>query len=452
MAEPEPNLTELAKLSTYCIESSLNELNPDLHDKSWLIAKSDGSPMVVKESSTLLGGQLGSIGSDIFNEFAFGKDSTRDLSAESIKKFNDSNPDRLLRYIPFNNPIPMGNIEFQGMCALTNRINDDFFSGHAGIHPADLSILQIIVTDKVSSYLLDPGNIIATLGTRDAIETGISIHIWGMAKRLGLDLGSNLSSVATKLSLSTYEKSPIDCTIIIGSKQSADILELRDHIAWSDSKGLSKASQATLSNQVLLADKDGIYGLSNRDSAPDGLVIEIAGNGTWRPGIINGGTMLMPGFEYRGGLPKVPHKHLSIEPEIEIFEGLNTDSVPVDWETVKSIANSIGKLGHGSIFIFSSEAATEVNRLQRQCHRVTPQPYNPDIHSGISSVDGAVILDMNGTVHAYGAILDGIGAPDVGDRSRGSRYNSVRKYIHIRHGLAFGILASDDGDIDVIVR
>ena len=44
---------------------------------------------------------------------------------------------------------------------------------------------------------------------------------------------------------------------------------------------------------------------------------------------------------------------------------------------------------------------------------------------GITSIDGAIMADMKGNVHAIGAILDGE-AEEAGDVSRGARYNSVK--------------------------
>lgn len=50
------------------------------------------------------------------------------------------------------------------------------------------------------------------------------------------------------------------------------------------------------------------------------------------------------------------------------------------------------------------------------------------IIKGCSSIDGALLLDINGKLHAIGVILDGPALLD-GNTARGARYNSVMNYI-----------------------
>ena len=73
---------------------------------------------------------------------------------------------------------------------------------------------------------------------------------------------------------------------------------------------------------------------------------------------------------------------------------------------------------------------------------------------GITSIDGAIMADMKGNVHAIGAILDGE-AEEAGDVSRGARYNSVKNYISVtkRKNTAsniFGVIVSEDGDVNLV--
>lgn len=73
---------------------------------------------------------------------------------------------------------------------------------------------------------------------------------------------------------------------------------------------------------------------------------------------------------------------------------------------------------------------------------------------GITSIDGAIMADMKGNVHAIGAILDGE-AMEAGNVSRGARYNSVQNYITVikRKNVAsniFGVIVSEDGDVNLV--
>ncbi|MGE7979649.1 diadenylate cyclase [Psychrobacillus sp. NPDC093200] len=72
----------------------------------------------------------------------------------------------------------------------------------------------------------------------------------------------------------------------------------------------------------------------------------------------------------------------------------------------------------------------------------------------ISSIDGAIYLDSDGDVHGIGVILDGL-ANELGDSSRGSRYNSAIKYNNSRTEIKNNtliIVVSEDGYIDIVVK
>ena len=71
---------------------------------------------------------------------------------------------------------------------------------------------------------------------------------------------------------------------------------------------------------------------------------------------------------------------------------------------------------------------------------------------GVTSIDGAVIMNRGGRVYAIGAILDGTVAIK-GDPAHGARHNSVMKYIASKKkgGLkGIGIIFSEDKTIKFI--
>ncbi|MCU4996577.1 diadenylate cyclase [Bacillus cereus] len=72
----------------------------------------------------------------------------------------------------------------------------------------------------------------------------------------------------------------------------------------------------------------------------------------------------------------------------------------------------------------------------------------------ISSIDGAIYLDSDGNVHGIGVILDGP-ANELGDSSRGARYNSAIKYNKSQDKInnnTLIIVVSEDGYIDIVVK
>jgi hypothetical protein len=70
-----------------------------------------------------------------------------------------------------------------------------------------------------------------------------------------------------------------------------------------------------------------------------------------------------------------------------------------------------------------------------------------------TSIDGAVIIDLDGYAHAKGVILDGIAGIE-GDASRGSRYNSALTYFQFRgwQKPSMIVVVSEDGMVDVIPK
>lgn len=71
----------------------------------------------------------------------------------------------------------------------------------------------------------------------------------------------------------------------------------------------------------------------------------------------------------------------------------------------------------------------------------------------VGAVDGAVLLDLDLRAHAFGVVLDGLGSPQAGgDRSRGARYNSTRRFVAdcLSRGIpCCAAVFSDDGGADL---
>ena len=66
----------------------------------------------------------------------------------------------------------------------------------------------------------------------------------------------------------------------------------------------------------------------------------------------------------------------------------------------------------------------------------------------MASVDGALFLNPEGEVHAFGCLLDG--DPSSGEnRARGSRYNSAIRYTEMHEGTAV-LVGSSDGGVTLI--
>jgi hypothetical protein len=103
---------------------------------------------------------------------------------------------------------------------------------------------------------------------------------------------------------------------------------------------------------------------------------------------------------------------------------------------------------HGTIIVVSATAEEEAKRLRKQSIGVKPIELTPDLVRHLSGIDGAILIDSEGTCHAVGVILDGM-ASDEGDPSRGSRYNSAIRYIASARSPTICLIVSEDGHIDM---
>lgn len=73
----------------------------------------------------------------------------------------------------------------------------------------------------------------------------------------------------------------------------------------------------------------------------------------------------------------------------------------------------------------------------------------------LSAIDGALIADYEGNIHAIGAILDGVAVVRA-NVSRGARFNSLQNYVNwlvcsrkCKQDQCFAVIISEDGMIDV---
>lgn len=130
-----------------------------------------------------------------------------------------------------------------------------------------------------------------------------------------------------------------------------------------------------------------------------------------------------------------------------LFAGIDKIRLNTLWD----ITMEATKQQHGTILAISSKAADEALRLSSQCFKIRPIRINKDIIHQITSIDGAVLIDIDCTCHAIGVILDGI-ATSNGDSSRGAMYNSaVRYYEYMEHkAQTVLVVISEDGIIDLI--
>ncbi len=77
--------------------------------------------------------------------------------------------------------------------------------------------------------------------------------------------------------------------------------------------------------------------------------------------------------------------------------------------------------------------------------------WDEDTMLGLTSIDGALLMDWEGKCLAMGVIVDGI-VKKSGKTERGARYNSIKNYIEVNaeKSRMIGIIVSEDGMVDVM--
>lgn len=118
------------------------------------------------------------------------------------------------------------------------------------------------------------------------------------------------------------------------------------------------------------------------------------------------------------------------------------------------IYKSILKCTHGALLIITDSAIEESNRLSAVNRGIAVKINVCDsgLIEHIASVDGAILVNTEGTIYGIGMILDGR-ANVHGSVSRGARYNSALTYIYERAEMKTNCLAvvfSEDKTIDII--
>ena len=69
----------------------------------------------------------------------------------------------------------------------------------------------------------------------------------------------------------------------------------------------------------------------------------------------------------------------------------------------------------------------------------------------LTAIDGALLVDPDGTCTAIGVILDGR-ATRGGDPARGARFNSAVRYVEGADHPCLAMVVSEEGTVDVILR
>ncbi len=158
-------------------------------------------------------------------------------------------------------------------------------------------------------------------------------------------------------------------------------------------------------------------------------------------------------FEVENAIPKVFQKPISKDVFVNLlynkFEGRNVKA-----DLLYDLIEEASSQKHGTTIVIlkNEKAASEVERLAKKSTPISnKRQLRKDMVKPLTSIDGALILDLDGVCHAIGTILDGITDNNVkSDPERGSRYNSSVLYQYNHSDDCVVVVISEDGYIDVI--
>jgi hypothetical protein len=229
-----------------------------------------------------------------------------------------------------------------------------------------------------------------------------------------------------------------------GQNDAVATVKFRQPIHATHYVGARKLMEMSSGDFALLFDGDYFWGfasLSKLDSYPH---IKFEGSGQWAMNVRHE-LLCLVSF----GKP-VPRSRVLTESAFKAhlrycFPSITDVGVEKIWE----IATVAAGQKVGTNILFTPEAPREARRLSSQCIPIEQVDLTPEKTLQLTAIDGTVIVDTEGAVHAIGAIMDGPSTPN-GTWQRGGRYNSAANYVSSAKFPAMIFIVSQDGYVDVV--
>ena len=229
-----------------------------------------------------------------------------------------------------------------------------------------------------------------------------------------------------------------------------EMVSLAQSVKLSEHRGIRKLLESSSPNRPLLVLDGEVIGWGKikagyDPSLGDVFRIRFVRDQCWE--LLHEKTTLM---RVARGHPLVPKPTFNFTKASELAQKVGCDQHNA--HAISSFVGAVIDSQHGGMIVISTEAADEANRLSEQAFRVRPCRIAPE-HAPLADIDGAILLDPNANLQAFGVILDGLVAAGLGGRERGARFNSARRYQATRRNEANAdvaiIVISEDGMINL---
>lgn len=329
---------------------------------------------------------------------------------------------------------------------------------HASANLLDQSFGEFL--RYASQFLFMPkATAVANIVRRDPLETllagarGLLAQpAWLNAQR---ERTGELLHALNLISATRYESE--DCTgrLVICDRSDVgakDHLRFLNPIDLHNAKAVRKLLEVTRDSSIALL-TDGFmargYCELTKDAAQGTqqlFVVKFLGNSTWELWFRQQSAMRVSYGRPMLPVPDIQHAELAKRLR-DVFPAAR----PYDLDHLTKLVLSFSRINHGALLVVTENAAQEAERLAAQAIGVEPVELHETILGGIGRIDGAVLIDPSGRVHAFGAILDGkVRRESRGNTSRGARYNSARRYVEDQQCRCMALVISEDGMIDFL--
>ena len=265
---------------------------------------------------------------------------------------------------------------------------------------------------------------------------------------------SSFFEAMNEVSTALYEKRAGVGRLIVADRGSAKIdasLILQDVVGVTSTRTMRKLLETSSRDGAgLLTDGSVAFGLGSiavgHDPASRSVFeVVVSGPGTWD--LRHAGIPLM---DVRFGTPHLPEERLS-RARFEDVTRRVFHSGGVDVEALWGLATAAAEAEHGTMLVVSAAAVAEAKRLSGQALTVLPTRASAELVRQVTGIDGAVLVDPNAALAAFGVILDGSASSD-GKRSRGARFNSALRYLgSVANDIpTMIVLVSEDGMLNIL--
>lgn len=262
-------------------------------------------------------------------------------------------------------------------------------------------------------------------------------------------MGGDLDAAMNLVAAQPYEgRTGVGTLLMAKDVDYAPNLTFEKPLSLSESRALRKALEMTDSNLHLMTNGNHAFGLGAltsryEPSTESAFVLRVTGRGSWE--LEHSGVPLV---SFTDGHPTVPRERIARGSFDEAVSRLFGEGG--DGNRLWNLALAAARQAHGTMLVVHADAAAEAVRLAPPALSVQPEILSAETLLAVSSIDGAIMVDPTGRCHAVGVILDGRAAPELGDASRGARFNSAHRYLAEADSPCLIIIVSEDGMINLI--